>query len=47
MKILVIEDDDDTASYVAKGLIQQGHVVDRAANGRTVSFWPRVRHTTC
>jgi two-component system OmpR family response regulator len=38
MKILVIEDDDDTASYVAKGLTQQGHVVDRAANGRDGLF---------
>jgi two-component system OmpR family response regulator len=38
MKILVIEDDDDTASYVAKGLIEQGHVVDRAANGRDGLF---------
>ena len=38
MKILAIEDDDDTASYVAKGLIEQGHVVDRAANGRDGLF---------
>jgi two-component system, OmpR family, response regulator len=38
MKILVIEDDDDTASYVARGLIEQGHVVDRAPNGRDGLF---------
>ena len=38
MKILVIEDDDDTASYVAKGLVEHGHVVDRAANGRDGLF---------
>ena len=38
MKILVIEDDDDTANYVVKGLTQQGHVVDRAANGRDGLF---------
>jgi len=38
MKILVIEDDDDTASYVAKGLTEQGHVVDRALNGRDGLF---------
>jgi two-component system OmpR family response regulator len=38
MKILVIEDDDDTANYVAKGLIEQGHVVDRAASGRDGLF---------
>jgi two-component system OmpR family response regulator len=34
MKILVIEDDDDAANYVMKGLTQLGHVVDRAADGR-------------
>ena len=38
MKILVIEDDDDTANYVAKGLTQHGHVVDRAPNGRDGLF---------
>ncbi len=34
VKILVIEDDESTADYVARGLRQHGHVVDRAANGR-------------
>src|SRR6202045_109458 len=38
MKILAIEDDDDTANYVVKGLTQQGHVVDRAPNGRDGLF---------
>jgi two-component system, OmpR family, response regulator len=38
MKILVIEDDDDTATQVADGLIEQGHVVDRAATGRDGLF---------
>jgi two-component system OmpR family response regulator len=38
MKILVIEDDDDAANYVVNGLTQQGHVVDRAANGRDGLF---------
>lgn len=33
MKILVIEDDAQTASYVEKGLRQEGHDVDRCANG--------------
>lgn len=33
MKILVIEDDAETAAYVARGLEQEGHVVDRANNG--------------
>jgi two-component system OmpR family response regulator len=34
MKILVIEDDQDTAEYVAKGLRHEGHAVDLAHNGR-------------
>ena len=34
MKILLIEDDKQTADYVAKGLRQHGHAVDRADNGR-------------
>ncbi len=38
MKILVIEDDTETAAYVAKGLRQQGHAVDQAANGRDGLF---------
>ena len=38
MKILAIEDDDDTANYVVKGLTQQGHVVDRVPNGRDGLF---------
>jgi two-component system OmpR family response regulator len=32
-KILVVEDDTATANYVAKGLTENGYVVDRAANG--------------
>ncbi|MGE3711885.1 MAG: response regulator transcription factor, partial [Hyphomicrobiaceae bacterium] len=34
MKILVIEDDQETADYIRKGLEQHGFVVDTAANGR-------------
>ncbi len=34
MKILLVEDDKETAAYVAKGLREHGHVVDRADNGR-------------
>ncbi len=34
MKILLVEDDKQTADYVAKGLREHGHVVDRADNGR-------------
>ena len=38
MKILLIEDDQETASYVARGLREHGHVVDHAANGRDGLF---------
>jgi len=38
MKILVVEDDDETAAYVANGLTEKGHVVDRAGNGRDGLF---------
>ena len=38
MKILLVEDDKQTADYVAKGLREQGHVVDRADNGRDGLF---------
>lgn len=33
MRILVIEDDRDTAVYLTKGLAESGHVVDHAADG--------------
>jgi two-component system OmpR family response regulator len=38
MKILVIEDDTETADYVARGLREIGHVVDVAPNGRDGLF---------
>ena len=34
VKILIVEDDKQIADYVAKGLREKGHVVDRADNGR-------------
>lgn len=34
MKILLVEDDEQTAGYIAKGLRERGHLVDRAENGR-------------
>jgi two-component system OmpR family response regulator len=34
MKFLVIEDDTATRDYVAHGLEQRGHIVDRAPDGR-------------
>lgn len=38
MKILVVEDDAATADYVARGLAEEGHVVDVAENGRDGLF---------
>lgn len=38
MRILLIEDDHSTAAYIAKGLREEGHVVDHAANGRDGLF---------
>lgn len=35
MRILVIEDDDYTASYLVRALNESGHVGDRAEDGRT------------
>ncbi len=37
-KILLVEDDETTADYVASGLEQNGYVVDRAVNGRDGLF---------
>jgi two-component system OmpR family response regulator len=34
MRILIVEDDQAAAAYVAKALTESGHVVDHAANGR-------------
>ena len=38
MKILVIEDDADTLDYVAKGLAESAHSVDRATDGKEGLF---------
>ncbi|MGK0170221.1 MAG: two-component system OmpR family response regulator [Gammaproteobacteria bacterium] len=38
MKVLVIEDDTETAAYISKGLTEQGHTVDLAADGRDGLF---------
>jgi two-component system OmpR family response regulator len=38
MKILVIEDDRQTAQYLVKGLSEQGHVVEVANDGRDGLF---------
>ncbi|MGH6991255.1 MAG: response regulator, partial [Stellaceae bacterium] len=34
MKLLIIEDDREVASYLVKGLTESGYVVDHAAEGR-------------
>ena len=33
MNILIVEDDRQTASFIQKGLVEAGYVVDHAANG--------------
>jgi two-component system OmpR family response regulator len=33
MKILLIEDDQETSDYISRGLREHGHVIDLAANG--------------
>ena len=38
MKVLLIEDDQETSAYIARGLREQGHVVDLAASGRDGLF---------
>jgi two-component system OmpR family response regulator len=38
MKVLLIEDDEETSAYVARGLREHGHVVDAAATGRDGLF---------
>jgi len=38
MRTLVIEDDTDTASYIAKGLKEHGHTVDQSNDGKDGLF---------
>jgi two-component system OmpR family response regulator len=38
VRILLVEDDAETATYVARGLEEAGHVVDRAADGQDGLF---------
>lgn len=37
-KILIVEDDDETAAYVERGFIEQGYGVDRSGDGREGLF---------
>ena len=38
VRILIVEDDAETAAYIARGLEEAGHVVDRAADGQDGLF---------
>src|SRR5579884_1370951 len=38
MKVLVVEDDRETAAYLVKGLSESGYTVDHAADGREGLF---------
>ena len=38
MRLLVIEDDQETLEYIAKGLREAGHVVDRSSDGKDGLF---------
>jgi len=37
-KILLVEDDSETAAYLAKGLTQEGHSIEQATNGQDGLF---------
>ena len=46
MRVLVVEDDSQVAAYLLKGLKEQGHNVDHAADGcmgslGSETFYPR------
>ncbi len=38
MKVLVVEDDAETADYIVRGLTEHGHLVDHAPDGRDGLF---------
>ena len=38
MRVLLIEDDEETAAFISRGLREQGHVVDTAMTGRDGLF---------
>ncbi|HEX7061352.1 MAG TPA: response regulator transcription factor [Woeseiaceae bacterium] len=44
MKLLLIEDDDDVASFVRKGFEQAGFTVDRSDNGKEGLFLATTEH---
>ena len=47
MRILVIEDDRDTAVFLTKGLAESGHVADHAGDGEDGLAMAREASTTC
>src|SRR5436190_14519599 len=38
MKVLLVEDNERVANFVKKGLVEAGHTIDHAANGRDGMF---------
>jgi two-component system OmpR family response regulator len=38
MKLLLVEDDSETAAFIVRGLRERGHLVDHASNGREGFF---------
>jgi two-component system, OmpR family, response regulator len=47
MRILVIEDDVDTARFIVRGLTEAGHVVDSADNGKDGLFLATTEKYDC
>jgi two-component system OmpR family response regulator len=44
MKVLLVEDNERVAQFVSKGLIEEGHTVDHADNGRDGLFLATTGH---
>ena len=44
MLVLVVEDDDDTAAYMERGLKESGHTVDRVSDGREALYMATDKH---
>lgn len=44
MRVLLAEDDDETAGYIERGLTELGHDVVRAANGEDALQWGSADH---
>ncbi|MGW8369289.1 MAG: winged helix-turn-helix domain-containing protein [Gammaproteobacteria bacterium] len=44
MRVLVIEDDQEVATYIGKGLRESGHTCDHAANGKDGLFMAATEH---